>query len=113
MVAGHSVFLITLQDHSASLSKAQEDWLLENISCYPPFPFLSHFHTLWSSHAVILCLISVVYLQPSFMRMLVLGRKVEAELATKRVLMTNAFGHSPEVSFSFIYVLFHRTLLLS
>lgn len=45
--------------------------------------------------------------------MLVLGRKVEAELATKRVLLTNAFGHSPEVSFSSIYLLFHRIFLLS
>lgn len=44
--------------------------------------------------------------------MLVLGRKVEAELATKRVLLKNASGNSQEVSFSFIY-LFHRTLLLS
>lgn len=61
---------------------------------------------------MILGLLSVVCLQPSFIRMLVLGRKVEGELDTKRVLLTDPFEHLPEVSFSFIY-LFHRAFLLS
>lgn len=33
MVADHSVFLISLHDHSASFTKAREDRLLESTSC--------------------------------------------------------------------------------
>lgn len=62
---------------------------------------------------MILGLIFVVCLQPSFRKMVGLGWKVEAESATKRVLLTDPFGHSPEVSFSFFNLLFPRAFLLS
>lgn len=88
-MADHTASLIALHDHSGSFAKAWEDWLMEHISCYPPLPFSSHFHALWSSHAVILGLIYIALLQPSFKRMLGPGMEVEAELATIRVLLTD------------------------
>lgn len=99
-MADHTASLIALREHSGSFAKAWEDRLMENTSCYPPLPFSSHFHGLWSSRAVILGLIYIALLQPSFRRMLGLGREVEAELATKRVLLTDPFGYSSEISFT-------------
>ena len=112
-MANHTASFIALHDHSGSFAKAWEDTLMENISCYPPLPFSSHFHALWSSHAVILGLIYTALLQPSFKRMLGLGREVEAELATERVLLTDPFGYSSEITFTSIYFLFHRAFVLS
>lgn len=48
--------------------------------------------------------ICIALLQPSFKRMLGPGREVEAKLATKRVLLTDPFGYSSEISLlPFIY----------
>lgn len=53
-MADHTASLIASYDHSGSFAKTWED-----ISCYPPLPFSSHFDGLWSRHAVILGLIYV------------------------------------------------------
>jgi len=61
---------------------------------------------------VILGLIYIALLQPSLKRMLGQRREMKAELATKRVLLTDPFRYSSEISFASLYFLFHRAFLL-
>lgn len=109
----HTASVIAFHDHSGRFAKARKGRLMENVSCYPPLPFSSQFHAFWGSHDLILDLIYIALLQPSFKRMLGLGREVKAELATKRVLLADPPEYSSDISFASFYFLFHGGFVLS
>lgn len=47
MRVDHVASLIALHDHSGNFAKAWEDRLMDNISCYTPFPFSFRLSVLW------------------------------------------------------------------